>query len=64
MLDQALSSHVFRLLDPHDIQYRWGDICQRTWMVASTNLECILAVSSLRHDKRDVGSLSMSAEGL
>jgi hypothetical protein len=33
-------------------------------MVPSTNLECMLAVSSLRHDKRDVGSLSMSAEGL
>lgn len=64
MLDQALSSHIMRLLDPHNIQYCRGDICKRTWMVPSTNLECMLAVSSLRHDKGDMGSLSVSAEWL
>lgn len=57
VLDQTLSTHIMRQLNSHNIQYCRRDIGKCTRMIPSTNLECILGVSSLRHDKGDMGSL-------
>ena len=58
MFDQTLASHILRLFNSHNIQNSRRNIGKRTGMITPTNLERILLVPCLSHNKRDMGSLS------